>query len=64
MADKRLTIYLKPDQVQALDRLADEIGVTRTGAIRIAVGEFIRERWETLGLPGKPGNGAKGWPEK
>ena len=37
-------ISLPPEETEALDRVADEIGATRSGLIRRAVRDFIAAR--------------------
>lgn len=41
---KTVSISLPPDEMADLDRVADEIGATRSGLIRRAVRDFIAAR--------------------
>lgn len=40
----KIMISLPPEETEALDRVADEIGATRSGLIRRAVRDFIAAR--------------------
>lgn len=42
----KIMISLPPEEAEALDRVADEIGATRSGLIRRAVRDFIAARRE------------------